>query len=394
MEDRKKIIRTITILIIAGAVTYAFSGALLNTLINQIIDEFNLTGTNEGIMASLQSLGMMIAIFICPAIQGRFKKLTMLFASGIIMIVSMAMGGFSQSAVMFGIACLILGIGWGLFDTYANSSIIDLYPDDNAKPMGLFHGFYGIGSLIMPLIISALLSALLWRGMYFLVAALMLVVMIIFYVVKRKVDRSGGLSETEEQKLKLKDIGAYLRKKRNILILVLGLLITMGQAGTLSWIVRYMTLEYDAQTLGTLCITIFWICATVNRFVMPYIKIPKKTMIAGGTLVFGIALLAGILVNDPVFMCVMVGVAGLAGGHLVPFTLILAAEGYQGNTTLTTSVLQFAFGIGRVIVPILIAFVKTEISMKAGMCIPVAASFIALIICLFISSGKPAEDKK
>ncbi|MBR6350437.1 MAG: MFS transporter, partial [Lachnospiraceae bacterium] len=186
MDNRKKTIRTITALIIVGGVVYAFSGALINTLLNQIIDEYHLTGANEGLMTSLLSVGMMLAIVVCPLIQGRIKKLTMIFVSGIIMTVAMAVSGMAGKAVLFGIASVVLGIGWGLFDTYANSSIIDLYPDDNSGPMGLFHGFYGVGSLLMPVIIQALLFVFIWRANYYLVAAIMLIVMVIFYIVKRK----------------------------------------------------------------------------------------------------------------------------------------------------------------------------------------------------------------
>ena len=388
MDNRKKTIRTITALIIVGGVVYAFSGALINTLLNQIIDEYHLTGANEGLMTSLLSVGMMLAIVVCPLIQGRIKKLTMIFVSGIIMTVAMAVSGMAGKAVLFGIASVVLGIGWGLFDTYANSSIIDLYPDDNSGPMGLFHGFYGVGSLLMPVIIQALLFVFIWRANYYLVAAIMLIVMVIFYIVKRKIDKNGGLQETEEKKLRFKDLGHYLKEKRNVLMILSGIMLTMAQAGFISWIVRYMTLEHDAQSLGTLCITIYWICITVNRFIMPHIKVEKHILLIVGCILFCAAVLAGNIVHDPIFMCVMTGLAGFASGHCVPVSLIIASEGYHGNTTLTTSVMQFAFGIGRVVAPILVALVKTDVSMTAGMFLPAAAALITTILFMVLKAVK------
>ncbi len=55
---------------------------------------------------------------------------------------------------------------------------------------------------------------------------------------------------------------------------------------------------------------------------------------------------------------------------------MIAAEGYQGNTTLTTSMMSFAFGIGRVAIPLIIAAVKNSISLELGMLMAAIAAIL------------------
>ncbi len=58
MKKTDSLVKKITIVIIVAAVVYAFSEALISTLLNHIIDEFHLTGTGERIMSSLMNAGL------------------------------------------------------------------------------------------------------------------------------------------------------------------------------------------------------------------------------------------------------------------------------------------------------------------------------------------------
>ena len=384
MKESNSLVKKITIVIIAAAVVYAFSGALISTLLNHIIDEFHLTGTSEGIMSSLMNVGLMVTFLVSPALQGRIKKLKMIMVSTIILTVALLICGFAGTAIIFGIGSIVLGIGSGFLDGYMNSTLIDLYPEDSTKPMGLLHGFYGIGSLVMPLILQALLLWFVWRGAYYVVAILFVIVTVLIIVLNGKIEKAGGLKETEEQKLKFVDIKNYFSKKNNIVMFLYAILAAMAQAGIVSWIVRFVTLKYNAEATGALCVTIFWLAATVNRFLMPKIKMDMLKMIIFGCLFMGIAMAIGIFVPNIIVMCVMVGFCGLFSGHLMPGIMMIAAEGYQGNTTLTTSMMSFAFGIGRVAIPLIIAAVKNSVSLELGMLMAAIAAVLGTCCGLIV----------
>ena len=89
------------------------------------------------------------------------------------------------------------------------------------------------------------------------------------------------------------------------------------------------------------------------------------------------ALLIGIFSGNPVVLCVMMGVFGFCSGHFIPVLIGECAVGYKGHTTFTTSFLMFVMCIARVVSPIMIAFVSTQISLTLGMMLPVTAALAA-----------------
>lgn len=388
MKKADSLVKQITSVIIIAAVVYAFSGALISTLLNHIIDTFHLTGAGEGIMSSLMNAGLMVTFLVSPALQGRIKKMQMILVSTVILSIALLICGFAGKAFVFGIGSIVMGIGSGFLDGYMNSTLIDLYPDNSTKPMGLLHGFYGIGSLVMPLVLQSLLLWMVWRGAYYIVAVLFAIVTVCIIVLNSKIKKAGGLRETEEQKLKLSDIKDYLKKKNNIVMFAYAVLAAMAQAGIVSWVVRFVTLKYNAEATGALCVTIFWLAATVNRFVMPKIKMDMLKMIIFGCLFLGISMSIGIFVPNIIIMCIMIGFCGLFSGHLMPGIMMIAAEGYQGNTTLTTSMMSFAFGIGRVAIPLIIAAVKNSISLEIGMLMAAIAAVMGACCGFIVLRGR------
>ena len=63
MESRSnsRVIRIITIAILSALFAYGFVGSISNVLVNEIIDAFSLTGTAQGLSASLMNMGSLIA---------------------------------------------------------------------------------------------------------------------------------------------------------------------------------------------------------------------------------------------------------------------------------------------------------------------------------------------
>lgn len=388
-QGRSKLIKAITAFVLTSSVLYAFGNSLINTLINRVIDAFGLNGTVQGLMSSLLSVGILFAQLTTPLLQGRIKKILMIALACLIQGAALLLSGFAAGPVVFGIGSVVLGLGCGWLDGYMNSIIIDMYPTDNSRPMLSLHAFFGIGSLLMPLIIQLLLKFMDWRGPYFVVAALLLALALIMFFMHRKVESTGGLSAAEEKRLKFSDIGEYLKKKRNILLLIVGFLCAMGQTGLLAWIVRYMTLEFDAEGLGATCITLYWILATLNRLLAPNIKVNPVKMIFVGAFLFAGVLGIGVLSHNMVMMAVSVALCGLFSGHFFPMLFMQAAVGYQGSTTMTTAIMQFVMGIGRILIPLLAAFVTDKVSPLAAMLLPACATVIAAVCAILIRK----EDK-
>lgn len=384
MESRSnsRVIRIITIAILSALFAYGFVGSISNVLVNEIIDAFSLTGTAQGLSASLMNMGSLIALFVTPLLQGRIRKTKMIVLSGLLQVAALCVAGSAAGFILFATANAVTGIGCGWLDTYANSCIVDLHPQNSTRYLGWLHGLFGVGSLIAPLAIRWILGWSNWRGVYFAFAGVMLLSVGCIAFTSRKVENTGALSNTQESRLTLKEVGVYLTVKRNVLLLLTTVMTNMVQTGLTCWIARYMFLAYGEVALGATCLTLFWIAATASRFVMPRLKLRPLTIVMVGAFCATVLLSGGILSGSATVMCVAVCLCGFVTGPFMPMLIAECATGYQGKTTLTTSLMMIVGGVARLAVPLLTASVTSAVSATAGMLVPAAFAVLAGVLSL------------
>ena len=384
MESRSnsRVIRIITIAILSALFAYGFVGSISNVLVNEIIDAFSLTGTAQGLSASLMNMGSLIALFVTPLLQGRIRKTKMIVLSGLLQVAALCVAGSAAGFILFATANAVTGIGCGWLDTYANSCIVDLHPQNSTRYLGWLHGIFGVGSLIAPLAIRWILGWSNWRGVYFAFAGVMLLSVGCIAFTSRKVENTGALSNTQESRLTLKEVGAYLTVKRNVLLLLTTVMTNMVQTGLTCWIARYMFLAYGEVALGATCLTLFWIAATSSRFVMPRLKLRPLTIVMVGAFCATVLLSGGILSGSATVMCVAVCLCGFVTGPFMPMLIAECATGYQGKTTLTTSLMMIVGGVARLAVPLLTASVTSAVSATAGMLVPAVFAVLAGVLSL------------
>jgi fucose permease len=354
-------------------------------LINDVVEAFSLQGTDEGLMGAMTSLGFMISLVFTVLVQGRVKKITILIAASTAQALMLLFSGLSPTFIFFCIGCTFIGFSGGFIDSTANSAIVDVRKHESTKYLGYLHGLFGVGSLSAPIIYIWAQQYVDWRGVHYSLAIASLLVAALAFIVTRRTGKNERDKPAEREHLfTKKDLLAYLRIRRNVALSAAGFFAMFSIACVMIWIVRYMTLRYDAAGLGVLSISVYWVCSTLNRFFLSQLikRAPMKFFALGAALSTA-ALLVGIFSGSPVVFCVMMGVFGFCSGHFIPVLISECAKGYEGHTTFTTSFLMFVMCIARVVSPIMIAFVSTQFSLTLGMMLPVAAALAAVFCGLF-----------
>ena len=127
-----------------------------------------------GGMVSLES----VALVCTPMLQSRVRK---------------DLAGLAQCAgadawtirvfadlrsVLLAVCAARLGGGWT--DSNANSFFVDLHGKNSPKYLGMLHGCFGIGGLLTPLLIGAILTAYPWRTAYVTGSGIFGVVVLVF----------------------------------------------------------------------------------------------------------------------------------------------------------------------------------------------------------------------
>jgi MFS family permease len=367
---------------ITGAVFLLVMGfALCNNIIQNtmgpIIKNFSLLGARQGLMSSMISLGSVIALILAPLLQGRVRKLTMLSIAALLQALMLGLSGYSPTFGVLLAACVLLGLGGGWTDNYANSLIVDLHGKNSPRYLGMLHGFFGIGGLLTPLVIGAVLTAYPWRTAYIIAAMIFGIISGIFSAIALKsrrklITQSGPL----EKRFTAGMLMGYLRSRRNLLLIAAGIMYSASQQGFAGWLIRYMDVRFHAEILGSAALSLFWIASTLSRFLAPLIKARPLAVFSVGTLLSAGALIGGVLLGGAAAMCVAAALIGLVSGHSMPMLLGEAASGYRGNTSLPTSVMLLCMTISRMAMPLLMGGVSAW-SIAAVLCLPAAAAACA-----------------
>jgi len=377
-ENTKKAAAAITAAALISIFVYSFVVSLPSILINEVVDTFSLEGAEQGLMGTLTSLGFMLSLFFTVLIQGRAQKSTVIIAALAAQALMLFICGTAPVFYLFCTGCVLLGFGGGFIDTFSNSAIVDVQRRENSRYLGYLHGLFGVGSLLSPLVFLWVLRYTDWRGIYYALVIVSIFVILLIFLLLRNLRKKSAKSTARENLFTKADLIAYLKVKRNVALATAGLFATFAISCIMVWIVRYMTLRYDAAELGALSYTIYWMCATANRFLLAQIvkRAPMKFFTLGAFL-SGAFIITGIISGNPVVLCVMMGAFGFCSGHFVPVLVSESAAGYEGRTTFTTSLIMFIMSVGRMAAPVMIAFISTQISPTTGMLLPVAAAVIA-----------------
>lgn len=363
--------------------TYGLLSNYQSVVLNSVVESFRLVGGAQGIMSSLINLGAVAAFLTAPMLQGRVKKTTMLLIGVGILIVSFCLLGTAQAIFALIAASLLTGIGFGWVDANCNAVMVDLHHDDSAKYLGMLHGGFGVGGLIAPLLIGALLSVVSWHGVSFLMSGLIALAGFVFFLLLAAA-KKGVPEPAKEQPLTLSGVKTFLFKRKNMWMLLATVLYAGSQAGFLVWIVRYMTLQYHAETLGTLALSLYWVFGTLSRFFAPRLKIRPLVLYLLGVLLTFVFQTIGVFSGSAIVMCVMGGVIGLVSGHCVPMILSEASSDNPGNSSLIASSFLVCIFATNSVSPLLMGTLASLFGLNVMMLAPAVCALLAALVVLVV----------
>jgi len=381
-----KILTLSLLLIVCG---YSMSFNILSNTMDPLVKEFSLTGAAQGLMSSMINFGSMLPLLIIPMLQGRVHKAWLILGASVLQVAMLLLTGASGSFGLLLFSCVLLGAGNNTTDSIVNSYMVDLHPENSAGVLGLLHGFYGIGGLLTPILVSAILSASGWRPAYYVAAAIFALIVLFFVVVGLRSLKGAGAAQTApETPMSAAMLRDYIRSKRNLLFLAAAAFYAASQIGLLNWVVRYTSVQFnDAQT-GSLCLTAYWVCTTICRLVTPHLPFqPGKMMVIGmlGAAVFNVI---GVISGSAVGMLLASALIGIISGQYIPVMISEATRGNEDRTSLITSGIFLLMGLARMVMPLGMGAVSSA-SLAIAMLMPAVAALLCAL-CSGLACGKKA----
>lgn len=382
MQAEKKLrdVRTLLAALLMLVFGYSLCNNIISVTMNPIIDTFALTGSSQGLMTSCMNFGSILPLLFIPLLQGRVRKIWLILASALVLLAATALTGAASGFAVLLIICVMQGVGYQVLDTTVNSYVVDLYRGQSTRSLGLLHGFYGIGGLLTPLLISSILAKSTWRVSYFISAAIFAAIVIAFSCIALPRSRSvGEAAAVKEEKLTAAMFRRYIGDRRSLLLLAAAAMYGISQSGLVNWVARYTVVRFDDAQAGSLCVSAYWICCAFCRLFSPRLRIRPMRMLIAGALLGGVFHAAGVLSGSAVVMIVASGLVGLVSGVCLPVVLNEAAIGNEDMTSLTTSGIFLVMGVTRMLAQLLMGAVG-ESSIVIALLIPAAASLLMALM--------------
>lgn len=363
----KKYIRLYNITLKLSVISTAICSGILAVLLNDIIESYQLKGTQEGLMSSMISIGALTALITSILLQGYFKKSRLIVFSGLTAAAALILKGISMPYLIFLTVCLLMGFGNGMADSYQSSFLADLNKEDTPRHMGAMHGIFGIGGVLTPVIFSKMLKHFYWRTVYIIAGIICIVFILQFAAISHFLEKRLSLVSKTEPKFSLNNFKNLLFNRHFVMLLLCIFFCAAAQSGMTVWTIRYVSMYLKSSDLSGLCLSAFWTASTVSRFCSPLIPWKPCKIIAAGAFISAITWTIALVINVPVSIFIACIMVGLASGSGIPLSLSEGTSMYGGQTGFATSMLMFFKTVGQILSPIMIAFISSKCQMRAGM---------------------------
>lgn len=359
---------------------FAVQGSLLSTM----IANYQLDAANQGTANTMAFLGGIIALISAFALQGRWKKRTLVKVSVLICVAGLILMWIAPVYGLYVAAWFITGFGLGLMDTLLSACMADLYTGKQAVlMMCILHTAYGLSSVFSPMGYSYLLaSGTPWKRIYLVIAVVGLLIVLGALVV-RKLKHMVDREEQSRQTLSLTGILPALHHGHLIWLVVAIFFHGIFLSGLNTWINRYADTLADSITLPAQSCVFFGLM--LSRLSMPFLPIKTERYVIVGGLLGGIALCVGLAFPNGWLLRIMLILSSLLFGALIPCIITLACQRQQSNTMLATTAIMLMLYLGQAVSSPMIALLESTIGLKAGMFLCAA--------CMLICSGCCAGDR-
>jgi fucose permease len=306
---------------------YGMIAAMLGTILPDLSDRFHLSPSQNGTIAFVQALGLIIAsLAVGPLLDNEGKKLGLILGLAFISIALFALPrspGFRSILLLL----FLLGVGGGIVVTGANALVSDVGEAHRATTLNLVNLFFGLGGLATPFIAANLFGRN-WVRLCYTIASLTVVTLVIQALTKMPGPTGAG-------HFVLADAAPVLGHP---LLFLLGLFLFLYvgcEVGIWNWLPRHLIAQGipESRALNILSLG-FALGLLIGRLaVVPIlIRVPAVNVTLAGSVAMAVTTSLMLRTNKPVAAFALVFLAGLSMAPVFPTTLAIVGDAFPRMT--------------------------------------------------------------
>lgn len=356
---------------------YAASTQAPAMCLRQIGDEFGLNLAGQGLIASLRTVALLVALLGAGHFAGKLGKAV--FLVGGLALVSAGIGGTTLAVgyITLMIAQMVLGAGNGMMESLVNPLVAELRPKDAARALNVTHALYPVGLVASALLAGEMLErGMPWRatvGIWLPPALLSCVLFATHRYPRASVAATEGAGEF-----------GFLRRKAFWALMVAMVLAGGSELGVTTWAPSFLQRELGSSARGgALTIVLFGVSMALGRFASGAIlrHVGSITLTAVSAALCALTMLGFGQASDPRVAWAFAGLAGLTVACFWPTLLAIATEVLDDTSTAMLALLAAAGIFGCALFPWVLGLLGDAFSLRVGLAmLPVAMVLLSLVL--------------
>ncbi|MBS1802261.1 MAG: MFS transporter [Acidobacteria bacterium] len=306
---------------------YGMIAAMLGTILPELSERFKLTPTQNGTIATVQALGLIIAsLSVGPLLDTQGDKVGLILGlasiAAALFLLPRAKGYGNILLLMF-----LLGMGGGIVVTGANALASGVSGSQSAVVLNLVNLFFGLGGLATPFIAANIFKKN-WVRLCYTVAGLTVVALAVQAVAKMP-------APTGNAQFLLANVGPILGKP---VIFMLGLFLFLYitcEVGVWNWLPRHLIAQGipESRALNILSLG-FALGLLIGRVaVSPVLAhIPAIEVTLGASIAMAVTTFLMLQTTKPGLAFAMVFIAGVSMAPVFPTTLAITGQAFPQMT--------------------------------------------------------------
>ena len=306
---------------------YGMIAAMLGTILPELSERFHLTPTQNGTVAFVQALGLIMAsLGVGPLLDTQGDKIGLILGLASIAVALLLLPrstGFRPILLLM----LLLGIGGGIVVTGANALANSVSGEHSAIALNLVNLFFGLGGLTTPFIAANVFKKN-WVRLCYTVASLTVAALLVQAISKMPAPSGNA-------QFLLADVGPILGRP---LLFMLGLFLFLYitcEVGVWNWLPRHLIAQGipESRALNILSLG-FALGLLIGRVAISPIlaHAPAIDVTLGASIAMAITTFLMLQTNKPGPAFALVFIAGLSMAPVFPTTLAITGAAFPRMT--------------------------------------------------------------
>ncbi|MBN1623848.1 MAG: MFS transporter, partial [Clostridia bacterium] len=356
-------------------------------LLPSIIDEFNLSLYQGGLIQTFFNIGGIIALFAMLYFSDLIKKSKLVYYSFLLTSVTLLLIGiFTKSYFFLGLSFALLGGTTKVFDVSVNAFVNDINTKGREFFLQFLHVTFGIGAVLGPVYASLMISRYSWKTAFWVLgltyAALLSVSIFTMLRHSKEVEFNHGAKNTSSIHI------LHILKNPQVWIMTFGAACFSGAyVGFVTWFPSYAdTISDEFGLLSGIILSLFFMGYVLSRAIASMILTMKNArfLILITSLLGGFSFLLAFVLAQPWTYFVFLISAGFFAGATLPMIIFVACSTFPNNTGGVTTILYMGISVSAMLIPVLMGVIGDKSGIGAAMPVPAILLFASTIVSLLL----------